>query len=450
MSKNLSILLVEDDPLWVLSIKEKISKYGHPTIVSTMKEALNIMDEQLFDLAIFDLDLEVKLGGLKLVEKAKRIGLYNIILSANEANDIIKEGYFLGCMDYLTKPISEKACDLVFKKYDLIHNSEKVESLIQKRFITEDEQTLNSLEIIKRINLSDKSVLITGESGTGKTCLAKLIHDISTGEKTPFVSLNCSQFNESTIDSELFGHVKGAFTGALKDKIGLIEKSENGTLFLDEVHSLSTRAQQKLLKALDEGIIYPVGSEKPKLVKFKVICASCEDLNNLIVEGSFRRDLYYRIKTFEIHLNPLRKRKKDILPLINYYLGKFDRKMILSEEVENALLEYNWPANTREIEDIVENWNVLGVGVVNLSDLPEHMTSLSSKIIDEDFFTADQFRLLNEIGLKEFTEILKEKAIKLSLDQNNGKQVEAAKRLKMSKSAMSKALDKYRGDSYVQ
>lgn len=450
MNRELNILLVEDDPLWVVTVKEKLSRHGLVTVASTMKEGLSVMDEQLFDIAVFDLDLEVKLGGLKLVEKAKRLGLYNIVLSSNDANDIIKEGYLLGCMDYLVKPISDKACELVFQRYDLVTNSQRVENILEKRFVTKDKQTLETLEIIKRINLSDKSVLITGESGTGKTCLAQVIHDVTKGEKNSFVSLNCSQFNESTIDSELFGHTKGAFTGALKDKIGLIEQSKDGTLFLDEVHSLSLRAQQKLLKALDEGIIYPVGSEKPKHVNFRVIAATCEHLEELMVEGKFRRDLYYRIKTFELNLKPLRERKDDILPLVEFYLSKNERKVVLTDEVEEALINYTWPANTREIEDLIENWNVQSVGIAKLENLPERMSSPSATVVDEDFFTEEQYKILSQVGLKDFTDLIKETAITMALKEKNGKQIEAARKLQISKSSMSKALDKINGGTREQ
>lgn len=415
------------------------------SIATSMKSGLALLDEQLYDLAVFDLDLEERFAGFKLVAKAKRLGLYNIILSANESNDIVKEGYILGCMDYLAKPISSKACDLVFQKFFLINNTQKVEEMIQERFISVDPQTIDMLEIIKRINLSEKTVLITGESGTGKTCLAQIIHDVTKGPDRPFISLNCSQFNDLTIDSELFGHVKGAFTGAIKDKMGLIEKSKGGTLFLDEVHSLSARAQQKLLKTLDDGIIYPMGSERPKSVKFRVICASCEQLEGLMAAGKFRQDLYFRIKTFELHLRPLRERKVDILLLLQFYINKGERKMVLSSEVEKALINYHWPANTREIEDLVENWNMQSVGIVQLENLPARMRAPAASLADAEFFTGEQCRMLNELGLKEFTNLIKKTAITKTLKEKNGKQVEAARKLKMSKSALSKALDKMQG-----
>lgn len=439
------ILIIDDDPLWLFNLKDSLASYGTITTAASLEEGLKLLSEETFDIGFFDLDLEERLGGLKLVSKAKSLGLYSVILSSNDTNEIIKQGYLMGCMDYLVKPISKKATELVFQKFSLLSEGERIEDIIQQKFITKDIQTLDTLEIIKKINLSDKSILLTGESGTGKTCLARIIHEVTCSKTQPFVSLNCSQFNETTIDSELFGHVKGAFTGALKDKKGLIEKSKDGTLFLDEVHSLSSRAQQKLLKALDEGIIYPVGSEKPIYVKFRIICATCEQIDELIGKGLFRRDLYYRIKTFELFLKPLRERRDDILPLINFYLNKKERRIVLSDEAEEVLLKYSWPANTREIEDLVENWHVQGVGIVTLNDLPKSILDDEVEVDGDNFFTPDQFKLIEELGLREFTDLMKEKAILYAMDNKNGKQVEAAKQLGISKSSMSKALDKLRG-----
>ncbi len=445
MELNRKILIVDDSELWIFSLREKLKGYGFVTAVKSLKEGLEILETQKFDIAFFDLDLEERWGGLKLVSKAKDLGLYNVILSSNDDVDIVKKGYTLGCMDYLVKPISTNAIELVFKKLDLLKNERNVEELLNKNFITYDPQTRDSLEIIKRINLSEKSILLSGESGTGKTCLAKIIHDISKGSDAEFVSLNCSQFSDSMIDSELFGHVKGSFTGATRDKKGLIEKARGGTLFLDEVHSLTPRAQQKLLKALDEGIIYPVGSERPVEVKFRVICATCELLDELVFEKKFRRDLYYRIKTFEINLKPLRERKLDILPLIQFFLNKKERKIVLDEEVEEILKSYQWPANSREISDLVENWHVNSLGYIKVSDLPKKFFEQVNSINSENFFTEEQIKLLSRVGLKDFSEIVREKAIFFAMDEKNGKQIEAAKKLMISKSTISKALEKIKG-----
>lgn len=442
---TLKILIVEDDPLWLEFLKEKLKASGSIVAKDTMAAAIEELNKSSFDIAFFDLDLEERLGGLKLVSIAKSLGIYSVVVSALDSDDAIKQGYLVGCSDYLVKPITDDAVNFIFQKFRMQNNAQNVEQYVKKHFITYDLQTLDTLEIIKRIDLSQKSVLILGESGTGKTHLAKVIHDVGSDPKAPFVALNCSQFNDSTIDSELFGHIKGSFTGANKDKIGLIEHAQNGTLFLDEVHSLSPRAQQKLLKALDEGIIYPLGSEKPKHINFRAICASCENLEKLILENSFRRDLYNRIKTFELYLKPLRDRKADILPLIEFCIDKKLRKVVLEDDVKEILVAYNWPSNTREIEDLVENWHIRGLGIIQKNDLPEHFLMPNFNFDSSSFFTPEQVQVLESVGLKKFTEVVKDQAIYSSYKASNGRQIEAAKKLKISRSAMSKALHKLKG-----
>lgn len=443
----MNILIVENDKLWALTLQKMVSIYGISTIATNEEEALKLLNLQKFDLCFIDLDLNERLGGLNIVKKVKSVGSYGVVISGNDENEIIAQGYSYGCMDYLTKPVNQNAIELIFKRYETINNGAKIDRLIQERFITLDEQTLDSLEIIKRVNLSKKAVLLNGESGTGKTCLAKIIHEASSSEGSPFVSLNCSQFNDNTLESELFGHVKGSYTGAHKDKEGLIKKAEGGTLFLDEVHSLSNKAQQKLLTAIETGVIYPLGSEKPLKVNFRVICATCESLEDLIAKGEFRRDLYYRIKTFVIYLKPLSQRKVDIKPLINHYLSKKTRRIVVADDAMKALENYSWPANAREVEDVVENWDIMGLGFVQLADLPDYIKHSSNEIqIEGNFFTPLQLDILKSAGLKEFLEIIKQAAIDMTLESFNGKQIEAAKSLGVSKSFISKNLGKGKDD----
>jgi DNA-binding NtrC family response regulator len=370
------------------------------------------------------------------------------VVSAHTGDEVITHGYQYGCMDYLTKPVSADSIKLIMKRFDTINNEDKVATLLEKNFITRDTLTLESLEIVKRINLSQKTVLITGESGTGKTCLAKIIHQAGQTQESPFIAINCAQFSDSVLESELFGHTKGAFTGAIKDKKGLIEKARGGTLFLDEVHALSQSAQQKLLTALESGMIYPVGSETPIKVNFKVICATCEPIEEVVFKKQFRRDLYYRIKTFVIHLSPLRERKCDIMPLFENAISKRGRRLVINEEVKQALLNYSWPANTREIEDLVENWQIKGLGIIALKDLPAHFF-VQTSTFEKNLLTDHQWALLQEYGLTEFMAKIKKEAISKSIEESRGKQITAARKLKISKSAMSKLLDQ-KGDEYVQ
>lgn len=435
---RLKILLIDDDPLWQLAFSAQLGSFGEVEVASSAAAARTMLGRHQYDLAFIDLDLEERLIGLEIVALTKKLGIYNVVVSSNDAEEIISNGYLVGCMDYLTKPVSERALSLIFQKYQSTKNHLKVEQILKERFITENPLLLDTLEIVKNINLSKKSVLITGESGTGKSHLAKLIHDISqAGTSLPFIALNCSQFTESMLESELFGHVKGAFTGAIKDKLGLIEKAAGGTLFLDEVHSLSAKAQQKLMTALETGTIYPVGSEEPKQVDFRVICATCEPIEELVAKKEFRRDLYYRIKTFILHIPPLRERREDILPLFQFELAKRERRMVLSGAAKEALVKYDYPANAREVADMVENWSVSGLGLIDKNDLP---SPLQMNLQRQDL-TQTQIEFLKDNGLKCFLDEVKKQAIEHILEEAHN-QSDAAKILGVSKSMISKELGK--------
>ncbi len=442
---KLHILLIDDDPLWQLAFSAQLSAYGLVECASSAKQARTMLAHTHYDLAFIDLDLEERLIGLEVVALTKKLGVYNVIVSSNETDEIVSNGYHVGCMDYLAKPVSSRALELIFQKFQSGRNQSAIDKILSEKFVTQSPVLADTLEIVKRVNLSQKSILITGESGTGKSHLARLIHEVgqlnADQDALPFVALNCSQFTESMIESELFGHVKGSFTGALKDKKGLIEKASGGTLFLDEVHALSSKAQQKLLTAIETGVIYPVGSEEPKHISFRVICATCEPIEELVAKREFRRDLYYRIKTFVLHIPALRERREDILALFAFELAKRERKMVLSNEVKEALLGYSYPANVREISDMVENWSVAGLGVISLRDLPSQVQKPLGRNSPGFELTSEQLEFLKERGLKNFSEEIKRAAIESILAEAQN-QSDAAKILGVSKSMISKELGK--------
>ncbi|MCR9206087.1 MAG: sigma 54-interacting transcriptional regulator, partial [Halobacteriovoraceae bacterium] len=344
---------------------------------------------------------------------------------------------------------SDEALEKVLKRFQTYESQNSQFSEITKRFITEDEETQKILRKIGSIKESSKAVLIQGPSGTGKTYLAQIIHDLTHPQEAPLVSLNCAQFNEMTIDSELFGHKKGSFTGATENKMGLIKMAEKGTLFLDEIHGLSPKAQLKLLTALDQGIIYPMGANKPEKVSFKIICATSENLEELVDRGYFREDLYFRIKTFILNLKGLKDRREDIFPLIMNEVSKGERKIYISPEAKTILKNYDWPGNVREIKDLVENWNIFGVGIVHKEDLPAKMIgshlpsrvkAMDSKLFNENDLPEELF----EMGMKEFLDKYKKVLLARTLEKYEGKQSVAAKALKISKSQMSKEVSRLR------
>jgi two-component system response regulator HydG len=271
-------LLVDDDPIWLELLSRDLHDFCSIQNANTFEEAKSLLEANHFDICFFDLDLDLRSAGLELVKLARQKNIYNVMISSHEDQQAIINAYQVGCNDYLIKPANKKSINQIFEKYINQRSQFIVEDLISRHYITKDSNTLAQLSLLKKITLSDKSILITGESGTGKMVVARMIQEILKPEV--FFSINCASLNESTLMSELFGHVKGAFTGANENKTGLFEAANGGLLFLDEVHLLSARAQQALLTFLEDGIIKPVGSDKLKKVNVRLICAAREYLSN--------------------------------------------------------------------------------------------------------------------------------------------------------------------------
>lgn len=433
-------IIVEDEKLQRLSLKGLLK--GHEIVeASTYIEARSLLTEEYFDIAFLDLDLDRKLAGLELAKMAKLRGIYAIITTGHTEDTIIQQAYQFGCQDYLTKPINQKALDLVLRRYNSFDSEQRVEDLIKKNYITNHEKTLNELNIIKKIGLTNKPILLKGPSGTGKRVVAHIIRETLKTSKDKFVEINCAQFTETLIESELFGHKKGSFTGANEDKIGLLSKADDGIVFLDEIHSLTKSAQQKLMKAVEEKEFYPVGANKPIKSNFKVICATCEDLLELVAEKKFRPDFYARISSIQIELFPLKDRKDDILPLINFYNDKFARKISITEETKKLLLTLDWKNNTRDIETLVEYWQIHGFGIITPNEIPaqlketsfeKHVSNLSKKDIKK----------IQELGLKNYLDSLKLQIVETFVQMSSGNQKEAATLLGCSKQFVGKILNK--------
>ncbi len=433
MNEKLKIFIVEDDELTLKSMEALLAPYGMIHSVRTKAHAKLALEREEFDIAFFDLDLEKEKAGFDLTAMAKGLGIYTVIVTGHKTREYIKAGYQNGAMDYLTKPATAKSLKLVLNKFKNSTQSDQIFTELQKIFITRDEETLEELELLKSINLSHKPIFLSGPTGTGKTQLAKFIHDIHFGDSRPFVSINCSQFNEGTLESELFGHVKGAFTGAHKDKTGVLKLADGGTLFLDEVHSLSMGAQKKLMKAIEEGKFRPVGSEQEISSKFRIISATCEDVLELIQSKKFRNDLYARINTFNIKIKGLVDRPCDIELLLNHFLNKRDRKIVLSEEALEVLKKYNWPENVREIDALVENWHIKGVGVVEVDDLPVEVFSTEKKSSNK-LVTPTHLKIIKEIGLNDYIDMIKKEAVEAFFQKNKLRKSKTAEELKISPS----------------
>ena len=369
MSKG-HILVVDDNPNLLELIKMRLESADYKvSAIADEEHALKSQTEQVFDLCIIDLML-ANGDGLSLMEKIRAIrpDLPTIILTAHGSIESAVEAMRRGAYSYLTKPF--EAGDLLLQIDRALENRKlsseikRLKELLNERFdfaniIAHSAKMRAVLDVVSRIAILDSTVYIHGESGTGKELIAKAIHLASDRKDKPFVALNCAALPETLLESELFGHEKGAFTGAVKTTRGLFTQAHGGTLFLDEIGDMPLATQSKLLRVLQERQFYPVGGDAPVAVDVRVIVATNKDLAEQVRKGMFRDDLFYRIHVIPILLPPLRERKEDIVPLVDHFLKKCTqqmKKMVkgLAPESLRKLMLHDWPGNVRELENTIE------------------------------------------------------------------------------------------------
>ncbi len=364
------ILVVDDDQGLLTLMKARLEGAGYaPVLADRGDQALGLAQDILFDLAILDLKME-GMSGIELMEELLRIQphLPTIILTAYgtiaSAVDATKKGAY----DFLTKPFDAK---------DLMHRLEKalefgklreevdrLRSFVKERFhfdgiIASSEKMRQILRQVAQVASTDSTVCLYGESGTGKELIAKALHVSSSRTRQPFVAVNCGAIPEGLLENELFGHVKGAFTGANQTKKGILSQANGGTLFLDEIAELPPTLQVKLLRVLQESEFTPLGSVQSIKVNIRYIVATNQNLWSAVKEGRFREDLYYRVHVIPIDLPPLRERREDIPLLANHFLDQFKKEMKkdllgISPEVMQSLMLYSWPGNVRELSNVIE------------------------------------------------------------------------------------------------
>ncbi len=364
-------ILAVDDEVDMLRLLERIikSKTGYDIVTTPSSErAIKFIHKEYFDLVLIDLKMP-EMNGMELLKKIKAIepDTAAVIITAYGTVESAVEAMKLGALDFITKPFKQEQILLTINRAMEIQslkreNRRLKEELSQQRdadFIVGKSPAMQSIyKYLLQVAPSSAPVVITGETGTGKELIARLVHKHSR-RKGSFVAINCSAFPETLIESELFGYVKGAFSGAIKDKKGLVEEADNGTLFLDEIGDLSLLMQTKLLRFLQEGEFRPVGSTITKKANVRIIAATNKDLEELIREDKFREDLYYRINVIKIHIPPLRERKEDIPLLAHYFLKKYaelNKKNIkgFSEKAMIELINGSWPGNIRQLENVIE------------------------------------------------------------------------------------------------
>jgi two-component system response regulator GlrR len=369
MSKG-RVLVIDDNPNLLELIQMRLESADYRVVATGEEEkAMRTFKEQIFDLCIVDLML-ANGDGLTLMDDLRAINpdVPTIILTAHGSIESAVEAMRRGAYSYLTKPFEPG--DLLLQIERALEtrklNSEikRLKEIIHERYdfaniIARSAKMRGVLDVVTRIAKLDSTVHIHGESGTGKELIAKAIHIASDRSDKPFVALNCAALPESLLESELFGHEKGAFTGAVKSTKGLFTQAHGGTLFLDEIGDMPRATQSKLLRVLQERQFYPVGSEVPVEVDVRVIVATNKDLEEQVRRGQFRDDLFYRIHVIPICLPPLRERKDDIMPLVEHFLKKYSEHMKkevkgITPEALRRLMMHEWPGNVRELENTIE------------------------------------------------------------------------------------------------
>lgn len=385
------ILIVDDeqDICRALTFLLKREDYD-VAAVNSGEEALEKIAKENYDVVITDLKMG-KVDGMTVLEKTKEMSPDTAVLmiTAFASIESAVEAMKKGAVDYIVKPFHNEEIRLTVKRIleqkKLITENIALKQQISQRlnacrdFVANSESMIKIVETLEKVIPTKSNILILGESGTGKGLVAELIHCNSPRRDKPFISINCSAIPEGLLESELFGYKKGAFTGAVADKIGLIPLAHQGTFFLDEIGDMPLNLQTKLLKTLETGEVYPLGDTKPRVVDIRLIAATNADIEKHVKEGKFREDLYYRLNVIEIKVPPLRERKDDIETLARHFLKKFSeehRKDIRGFDTQAlaALIDYSWPGNVRELSNVVERAVVLAGGPsITLQELPDKL-----------------------------------------------------------------------------
>jgi DNA-binding NtrC family response regulator len=388
------ILLIDDSPDILTHLAEYLKNEGYDVEASADGErAISMIERKFYDIILTDLMMP-NLDGmevLKYVTKHSQESICIILTGYGTIKNAV-EAVKLGAFDYLTKPVKMDDILITLKRAfefrDLKRENLNLRNQLKKKYkfeniIGDSEKMHQIFETIEKVADTDSTILILGESGTGKELIAKAIHYNSYRREGPFVPVNCAAIPSELLESELFGHEKGAFTNAIRTRIGRFELANGGTIFLDEIGDMSPNLQGKLLRVLQERQFERVGGVKTVKTDIRVIAATHQDLRETVQQGNFRQDLYYRLNVIPIQVPPLRERKSDIPLLIHHFLDHFNRSKKrrirgIDEEALSGLLEYNWPGNVRELENIIERIVILTNNErISVQDLPEKIQTFS-------------------------------------------------------------------------
>ncbi|KAA0259058.1 sigma-54-dependent Fis family transcriptional regulator [Deferribacter autotrophicus] len=434
MEDKKKILIVDDEENHRFMLKLHLEDEYVVDEASNGVEALSSVESNHYDLILLDIKMDL-MDGLTFLSHLRRKGMNTPVIVISAFNNVrtAVEAMKLGAVDYITKPVDVKVLKKQIEEL-LSSKSGEEEVKIVDDYYYEGVYSENGLgkiiDLLKMVAPTDATVLIMGESGTGKELIARSIHNNSPRKGKPFLAVNCAALNENLIESELFGHEKGAFTGADKAKPGKFELADGGTIFLDEIGELPLQTQAKLLRVLQDKTFERVGGLKTLKTDARIVAATNRNLEEMVKEGKFREDLYFRLNVFPVFVPPLRERKNEIPLLLNFFIKKYSEKFQkiikgYSDDYLKVLMKYNFPGNIRELENIVERSIILCRGEMLTRDLlpPLKMENSSSK----------------KSSMKEHEKILIEKALK----ETNGNKSKAAELLGISRKTLHNKIKEY-------
>jgi len=445
--EDYEILFVDDDKQILDIVEQYLTRMGYRlSVANSAKKALAILKERDIDIVFTDLVMP-NMDGIALLKaiKAKKYGVEVIVVTGHGTLESAIKAFKSGSYDYLQKPLNFQRLriliDRVLEKKHLQKENKLIKKRLNERYKYDDMVGISSkmqdiYKIIDRISLSNPNVLIQGESGTGKELVAKIIHQNSKRKNKPFIPVNCGAISESLLESELFGHVKGAFTGAIRKNIGLFKAADGGTIFLDEIAEITPKVQVKLLRVLQERTLRAVGDTHEKEVDVRVLAATNRNLDDAIKNKRLRKDLYYRLNVISVRTPPLRTVKEDIPFLVNHFLNRYNTKKQkkiynVSPGAMEILLGYDWPGNVRQLENVIERAFALGAyDTIRVEDLPPEIIDRKQDVVSEQVsYSLEE----NEIML-----------IKKALFTVKGNKAEAAKLLGINLSTVYRKMEKHR------
>lgn len=449
-----NILVIDDEENMRHMLRAVLNKAGFRALeAANGEEALELIGKEQFDLALCDVRMP-KMDGMRFLYEAQKKPYPPLIIMMSaygdrkSALDAVKAGAY----DYISKPFDKEDLLLTVRKAEeresLVRDNRNLKLQLLRNYNFDDivgrgEKMSAILEYIKKIAPYKTSVLINGESGTGKELIARALHNGSPRVDGPFIPINCGAIPETLLESELFGHMKGAYTGAVAEKVGLFEEASGGTLFLDEIGEMPFSLQVKLLRSLQEEEVQRLGETKPRKIDVRVVAATVKDLDKEVAAGSFREDLFFRLNVFQIILPPLRERPEDIPYLVDHFIAKYNSRFgkrirAAEESVMRMLVAQTWRGNVRELENAIERSVILAEGEkLTLGDFPEQ--SLNGDFIPQDTTKT----AIEELSIKKATRNIERELIEKALEKTEGNKTRAAKLLEISHRALLYKIKEY-------